>query len=122
MRPGTTSRLMISTLFTALWIPYASCAEAFLEVGHDLLRAHYQDDPPGAAGIWAELAATHRGRDQRSGLGDGMHAAEHDFRRRAQAADVVGLGLAVHAPEPRPEELVATGLFDFLDDAGHLQR
>src|SRR5260370_41349772 len=76
--------------------------EAFLQVGHDLLRPYDQDDPPRAADVRTELAATHRGRDQRSGLGDRMDAAEHQVGRRAQAADLVGLSLAGHAPDPPP--------------------
>src|SRR2546425_3380694 len=53
-------------------------AETFLEVGHDLLRPHDEDQSPRTADIGAELAATGRGREQRSTLGDRMHAAEHD--------------------------------------------
>src|SRR5260370_25170599 len=44
-------------------------AKAFLQVGHDLLRPYDQDDPPRAAYVPTELAATHRGRDQPSGPG-----------------------------------------------------
>ena len=32
-------------------------AKAFLEVGHDLLRPHDEDDPAGTAGVRPELAA-----------------------------------------------------------------
>ena len=55
-------------------------AEALLEVGDDLLRPDDEDDAAGAAGVRPELAATRRGRDQRSGLGDRVHAAEHHVR------------------------------------------
>ena len=51
-----------------------------------------------------------------------MDAPEHDVRRRAQAADLVALGLAIHAPDPRPERLVATGLCDLIGDAHHVER
>src|SRR6266545_5033638 len=77
-------------------------AQAFLEVRHDLLRPHHEDDSPGAAGVRSELTAAHRGRQQRSGLGDRVDAAEHHVRRRGQAADLVGLGVAVQAPDPWP--------------------
>src|SRR2546423_4176395 len=40
----------------------------------------------------------------------------------AQAADLVGLGLAIHAPDPRAERCVATGLFDLVGDAQHVER
>src|SRR6266487_2966237 len=75
-------------------------AQSFLEVRHDLLRPHDEDDSPGAAGVRSELTAAHRGRQQRSGLGDRVDAAEHHIRRRGQAADLVGLGVAVQAPDP----------------------
>jgi hypothetical protein len=55
--------------------------QAFIEVGHDLLRPHHQDDSPGTAHIRSELAATHRGCKQRTGLGDRVNAAEHHVRR-----------------------------------------
>src|SRR2546423_9728198 len=35
-------------------------AQSFLEVRHDLLRPHDEDDSPGAAGVRSELAAAHR--------------------------------------------------------------
>src|SRR4051794_3970072 len=39
-------------------------AQCFVEVRHDLLRPHDEDDSPGTAGVRSELAATHRGRQQ----------------------------------------------------------
>ena len=51
-----------------------------------------------------------------------MDAAKHDVRGCAQAADLVGLGLAVHAEDPRPEGLVATGLVDLVGDARDVER
>src|SRR5215211_7956499 len=66
-------------------------AQSFLEVRHDLLRPHYEDDSHGAAGVRSELAAAHRGRHQRAGLGDRVNAAQHHVRRRGQAADLLGL-------------------------------
>src|SRR6266566_9025328 len=85
-------------------------AQAFLEVRHDLLRPHHEDDSPGAAGVRSELTAAHRGRQQRSGLGDRVDAAEHHLRRRGQAADLVGLGVAVQAPDPWSNGVVAGDL------------
>src|SRR2546421_12095360 len=48
-------------------------AETLLEIGHDLLRPHDEDQSPRTGGAGAELSATGRGREQRSILGDGMH-------------------------------------------------
>src|SRR5205807_10536133 len=84
--------------------------QTLLEVGHDLLRPHDENDSSGTADRGPQLAPAHRSREQRPGLGDRVHAPEHDVRRRAQAPDLVALGLAIHAPDPRPERLVATGL------------
>ena len=42
---------------------------------------HHQDDSPGTADVRPELAATHRGCKQRTGLGDRVNAAEHHIRR-----------------------------------------
>src|SRR6266705_3995856 len=130
------SRLIMRTLFTALWMPYAACArassrgervvvdpaQAFLEVRHDLLRPRDADDSPGAAGVRSELAAAHRGRQQRSGLGDRVDAAEHHVRRRGQAADLVGPGVAVQAPDPWSNGVVAGGPLDLIDDSRNLER
>src|SRR6266571_1612496 len=44
-------------------------AQPFLEVRHDLLRPYDEDDSPGTADVRSELTATHRGRQQRTGLG-----------------------------------------------------
>src|SRR6266702_4400189 len=130
------SRLIMRTLFTALWMPYAACArassrgervvvdpaQAFLEVRHDLLRPHDEDDSPGAAGVRSELTAAHRGRQQRTGLGDRVDAAEHHVRRRGQAADLVGPGVAVQAPDPWSNGVVAGGPLDLIDDSRNLER
>jgi len=94
----------------------------FLEVRHDLLRPHDEDDSPGAAGVRSELTAAHRGRQQRSGLGDRVDAAEHHVRRRGQAADLVGLGVAVQAPDPWSNGVVAGGPLDLIDDSRNLKR
>ena len=51
-----------------------------------------------------------------------MDTAEHDIRRGTQPADVVALGLAIHAPDPRPEWLVASGLVDLVGDADKVER
>src|SRR5206468_10353224 len=89
-------------------------AETLLEVGHDLLRPHDEDQPPRTGHVGAELAATERGREQRSTLSNRMHAAEHDIGRGGEAADLVGLRLAIHVPDSRPERLVAPGFLDLL--------
>src|SRR5256886_9615919 len=97
-------------------------SQTLLEVRHDLLRPDDENDPSGATDIRPELAAAHRSRKQRPGLGDRVDAPEHDVRRRAQAADLVGLGLAVHAPDPRSERVVAPGLVDLVGNAHHVER
>src|SRR5437867_6867754 len=56
-------------------------AETLLEVGHDLLRPDDEDHSSRTVDVGAELAATGRGREKRSTLGDRMHAAEHDVGR-----------------------------------------
>src|SRR5712692_9994085 len=56
-------------------------AEALLKVGHDLLRPDDEDDSSGPSDVGAELAPTRRGRNEGSGLGDRVHAAEHDVGR-----------------------------------------
>src|SRR5207247_10594664 len=76
--------------------------ETLLEVGHDLLRPHDEDHSSRTGDVGAELAATGRGREQRSTLGDRMHAAEHDVGGRGEAADLVGLRRAIQAPDSRP--------------------
>src|SRR6266849_1199968 len=101
---------------------FIDAEETFLEVSNDLLRADDENDSSGAADIRPELAATHGSREQRPGLGDRVDAPEHDIRRRAQAADLVGLGLAIHAPDPRAERRVATGLFDLVGDTQGVER
>src|SRR2546426_2872172 len=70
---------------------FIDAPQTLLEVGHDLLRADDENDPSGAADIRPELAATHGSRKQRPGLGDRVDAPEHDIRRRAQAANLIGL-------------------------------
>src|SRR6266567_4372597 len=97
-------------------------SQTLLEVRHDLLRPDDENDPSGATDIRPELAAAHRSRKQRPGLGDRVDAPEHDVRRRAQAPDLVGLGLAVHAPDPRAKRLVAAGLVDLIGDAHQVER
>src|SRR6266849_932323 len=101
---------------------FIDAEETFLEVSNDLLRADDENDSSGAADIRPELAATHGSREQRPGLGDRVDAPENDIRRRAQAADLVGLGLAIHAPDPRAERRVATGLFDLVGDTQGVER
>src|SRR2546428_9014939 len=96
--------------------------ETLLEVGHDLLRPPDEDQSPRTGDVGAELAAAGRDREQRSTLGDRMHAAEHDVGGRGETADLVGLCLAIHAPDSRPERLVATGFLDLLGDARLLER
>src|SRR5215207_1418816 len=97
-------------------------AQSFLEVRHDLLRPHYEDDSPGAASIWSELTAAHRGRQQGPGLGDRVNAPQHYVGRRGQAANLVGLGFAVQAPNPWSKSVVAGGPLDLIDDPGDLER
>src|SRR5947199_5818458 len=97
-------------------------SQTLLEVRHDLLRPDDENDPSGAADIRPKLAAAHRSRKQRPGLGDCVDAPEHDVRRRAKAADLVGLGLAVHAPDPRSERVVAPGLVDLVGNAHNVER
>src|SRR6266566_3056412 len=101
---------------------FIDAEETFFEVSNDLLRPDDENDSSGAADIRPELAATHGSREQRPGLGDRVDASEHDIRRRAQAADLVGLGLAIHAPDPRAERRVPTGLFDLVRDTKHVER
>src|ERR1700674_2679473 len=80
---------------------FIDAEQTLLEVGHDLLCADDENDSSGAADIRPKLAAAHGSREQRPGLGDRVDAPEHHVRRSAQAADLVGLGLAIHAPDPR---------------------
>src|SRR5438067_9342527 len=96
--------------------------ETFLEVGHDLLRPDDENYSSGATDIRPELAAAHGRREQRPGLSDRVDAPEHDIRRRAEAANLVGLRLAIHAPDPRTERRVATGRFDLVGDTQHVER
>ncbi len=51
-----------------------------------------------------------------------VDAPEHDVRCRPQSADLVALGLAIHAPDLRAERLVAPGLVDLVGDAHHVER
>src|SRR5438093_1914785 len=97
-------------------------SQTLLEVRHDLLRPDDENDPSGAAAIRPELAAAHRSRKQRPGLGDRVDAPEHDVRRRADPADRVALRLAIHAPDPRSERVVAPGLVDLVGDAHQVER
>src|SRR5260370_41757687 len=116
MRPGVISRLITRTLFSAAYAirrlgagvfegvgVLVDSVQSLLEVGHDLLGPHDENDSSGTADTRPELAAAHRSRDQRPGLSDRVDAPEHDVRRRAQAPDRVALGLAIHAPDPRAE-------------------
>jgi DNA-binding MarR family transcriptional regulator len=96
-------------------------AETLIEVRHDLLRADHEDHLPGPADVWTELAATHGGRDQRSGLGHRVDAAKHDVRGRREASDLVGLGRSIHAPDLRPKGVVPAGLLDLVGDPGSLE-
>src|SRR5437016_10322902 len=101
---------------------FIDAEETFFEVSNDLLRSDDENDSSGAADIWPELAPTHGSREQRPSLGDRVDASEHDIRRRAEAANLVGLGLPIHAPDPRAERRVATGLFDLVRDTQHVER
>jgi len=96
--------------------------QALLDIGHDLLAADHEDDLAGAGGVRSELAAARRGGHQRSRFRHGVHAPEHHLRRGRQASDLVGLRRAIHAPDPRPEWLIAARLIQLGRDAGHLQR
>src|SRR6202165_2372600 len=49
------------------------------------------------------------------------HAENHAWRR-GEAPHFVSLSLAIHAPDPRPEGLVATGRFDLCEDPRSLKR
>src|SRR3979409_2203945 len=80
---------------------FVDAKETFFEVGHDLLRPYDENESSGAADIRPELAAAHRSGQQRPGLLDRVDAPEHDIRSCAQTADLVRLGLAIHAPDPR---------------------
>jgi len=51
-----------------------------------------------------------------------MDAAEHHVRRGRQAADLVGLGSAVQAPDLRAHGFVAAGLLDLIGDSRYLER
>jgi hypothetical protein len=51
-----------------------------------------------------------------------VDAPEHEIRSYAQTSDLVGLGLAIHAPDPRAERRVATGLFDPERDTYDVER
>src|SRR5256885_10700185 len=95
---------------------FVNAEETFLEVGHDLLRPDDENHSSGAADIRPELTAAHGSREQRPGLSDCMNAPEHDIRRRAEAANLVSPGRAIHAPDPRAERRVATGLFGLAGD------
>src|SRR5206468_8926902 len=86
--------------------------QCLVEVGHDLLRPDEEDDSPRAAGVRSELTAAHRGCQQRPALGDRVHASEHHVRRRGQTADLVRLGVAVHAHGPWSKGVVAGGPLD----------
>src|SRR5207245_11047204 len=77
-------------------------AETLLEVGHDLLRPHDEDHSSRTVDVGAELAATGRGREKRSTLGDRMHAAEHDVGRCGKAPDLARLCRAIHGPDSWP--------------------
>src|SRR3989442_4614821 len=95
---------------------FIDAPQTFLDVAYDLLSPDDENDSSGAADIRPELAATHGSREQRPGLSDRVDAPEHDIRRRAEAANLIGLGLAIHAPDPRAERRIATGLFDLVGD------
>src|SRR5258708_12052619 len=86
-------------------------SKALLEVGHDLLCPHDQDDPPGTAHIRTELAASGRDGDQRSGLRDGVDAAKHHVRRAGKPPDLLALGLSVPPQNPPPRIPAPPDLF-----------
>src|SRR6266849_9980200 len=50
--------------------------QTLLEVRHDLLGPHDENDSSSPADIWPELAAAHRSREQRSRLGHRVDAPE----------------------------------------------
>src|ERR1700674_1058602 len=101
---------------------FIDAEETFLDVSNDLLCPDDQNDSSGAADIRSKLAATHGSREERPGLGDRVDAPEHHVRRRAEAADLVALGLAIHAPDPRAERVVAPGLVNLVGDAQYVER
>ena len=96
--------------------------EPFLEVWHDLLGSYDEDDSPGTADVWSELAATHRGCQHRARLGDRVDAAEHHVRRSRQTADLVRLGCAVQISYPWSHGVEASGVLDRIDDPRNLER
>src|SRR5436853_3787076 len=97
-------------------------AQAFLEISHDLLGPGHEDDVSGARDIRTELTTAHRGGYQRPGLRDRVDAAQHVVGGGAQPTDLVGLRLAVHAPDERTKRLIAAGLLEDLGDPGCLER
>ena len=136
MRSGVHSRLMMRTLLTPLWMPYAAWARASSSgKAYSSMRRSASSRSgtifcvpttrmtfPAPDDVRAELAATHGGGHQRPGLGDGVDTAEHDVGRGAEAADLVGLRRAVHAEDPWSERLVSTGPLDLIGDARRVER
>ena len=96
--------------------------EPFVEVGHDLLRPHDEDDSPRTADVRPELTAAHRGCQQRTGLGDRVDAAEHHVGGCRQAPDLVGLGLTIESSDPWSHGVEASGFLDRIDDPRSLER
>ena len=52
---------------------------------------------------------------------NGIYTWQHGFPITVTAADLGGLGLAIHASDPWPDGVVATGLLDLVGDARLLE-
>src|SRR3979411_387240 len=77
--------------------------QALVDISHDLLAADHEDDPPGAAGVWPDLAGGVGHDDERTVVGDRLDAAEHVVGGTHELADLASPGRPIHRQVPRTE-------------------
>src|SRR5664280_2660718 len=88
---------------------FASPAQPFVEIPHDLLAADNEDHASGSRGVGPNLVTRVRDDDERPVVRDRLHAAQHHVWRGDELADLAPLGGAVHRHVAWPQGVVAAG-------------
>src|SRR5215470_3274986 len=101
---------------------FADAAQAFAEVGDELLVPDDEDDVAGSVGVGAELAARAGAHDDLAGVGDRVRAADNVVGRGAELGYLARLGRPVERRQPGTDRVVASGLVDLGRDAEFTHR
>src|SRR5215831_5225921 len=101
---------------------FADAAQAFAEIGDELLVPDDEDDVAGSVGVGAELAARAGAHDDLAGVGDRVCAADDVVGRGAELGYLARLCRPVERRQPGTDRVVASGLVDLGRDAEFTHR